>query len=125
MNVRTLLVWGLLAGLLGGILAFGFAYAFGEPPVEVAITLEGEGHDHGAEAPPEVTRDVQSTLGLAIATCAFGTALGGLFALAFAFAYGRIGPLTPRWCRSSSTHPTRPRWAGARPSRSGRRPSSP
>ena len=39
---------------------------------------------------------MQSTLGLAIATCAFGTALGGLFALAFAFAYGRIGPLTPR-----------------------------
>jgi predicted cobalt transporter CbtA len=39
---------------------------------------------------------VQSTLGLAIATCAFGTALGGLFALAFAFAHGRIGTPSPR-----------------------------
>jgi predicted cobalt transporter CbtA len=101
LSARTLLVWGLLAGLVAGVLAFGFAAAFGEPPVEVAISLEAESHDHGTapaveEEPEEVSRGVQSTLGLAIATCAFGTALGGLFALAFAFAYGRIGPLTPR-----------------------------
>jgi len=104
LNMRSLLVWGMLAGLLGGILAFGFAAAFGEPPVEVAISLEEQagGHDHAAEegaAEEEeelVTRGVQRTFGLAVATCAFGTALGGLFALAFAFAYGRIGPLAPR-----------------------------
>jgi predicted cobalt transporter CbtA len=103
--MRSLLVWGLLAGLLGGVLAFGFASVFGEPPVEAAIAIEeqGGGHDHGtaaeeeaaAEEPP-VSRDVQRTLGLAIATCAFGTALGGLVALAFAFAYGRLGSLTSR-----------------------------
>jgi predicted cobalt transporter CbtA len=102
--MRSLLVWGLLAGLLGGVLAFGFASVFGEPPVEAAIAIEeqGGGHDHGtaseeeAAAPEPVSRGVQRTLGLAIATCAFGTALGGLVALAFAFAYGRLGPLTPR-----------------------------
>jgi len=101
--MRSLLVWGLLAGLLGGVLAFGFASVFGEPPVEAAIAIEeqGGGHDHGTaseeEAAPEpVSRGVQRTLGLAIATCAFGTALGGLVALAFAFAYGRVGQLTPR-----------------------------
>jgi hypothetical protein len=102
--MRSLLVWGLLAGLLGGVLAFGFASVFGEPPVEVAIAIEeeGGGHDHGtpadesAEEPAPVSRGVQSTIGLAIATCAFGTALGGLFALAFAFAHGRIGTATPR-----------------------------
>lgn len=99
--MRTLLVWGMLAGLLAGVVAFGFASAFGEPPVEVAISLEGQAHSHdGAPAAPAeegpVSRDVQSTLGLAIATCLFGVALGGLFSLAFAFAYGRIAPLKPR-----------------------------
>lgn len=102
MSMRSLLVWGLLAGLLGGVVAFGFASVFGEPPVEAAITLEeqaADGHDHGAEAgaaAEPVSRDVQQTFGLAVATCAFGAALGGLLALAFAFAYGRIGTLTPR-----------------------------
>jgi predicted cobalt transporter CbtA len=92
--MRSILVWGLLAGLLGGVLAFGFASVFGEPPVEAAITLEE--HDHAAGEAEPVSRDVQRTLGLAIATCAFGVALGGLVALAFAFAHGRIGSLTPR-----------------------------
>lgn len=99
LSMRSLLVWGLLAGLLGGVLAFGFASVYGEPPVEAAIAIEeqGGGHDHGtAEEPPPVSRGVQSTVGLAIATCLFGTALGGLFALAFAFAYGRIGRFGPR-----------------------------
>jgi predicted cobalt transporter CbtA len=105
MSMRSLLVWGLLAGLLGGVLAFGFASVFGEPPVTAAIALEEQsgGHDHGTDSAEEATaeeepvsRDVQRTLGLAIATCAFGTALGGLVALAFAFAYGRIGPYGPR-----------------------------
>ena len=100
LNVRTLLVWGLLAGLLAGVLALGFASAFGERSVDAAISFEqqsAEQHDHGAAAEPEpVSRSVQKTAGLAIATCLFGTALGGLFALAFAFGYGRIGNLTPR-----------------------------
>lgn len=100
--MRTLLVWGLLSGLLAGILALGFAEAFGEPPVEVAIAFEDRAthgvHEPGLHAaPPEpVSRGVQRTIGLAIATCLFGVALGGLFALAFAFGYGRIGRLTPR-----------------------------
>lgn len=98
--MRSLLVWGLLAGLLGGVLAFGFASVFGEPSVEVAISLEeqhaaAEEHDHAAADEP-VSRDVQRTLGLAIATCAFGTALGGVLALVFAFSYGRVGPMSPR-----------------------------
>lgn len=100
LTVRSLLVWGLLAGLLAGVLALGFASAFGEQSVDAAISFEqqsAEQHDHGGTADPEpVSRSVQKTVGLAIATCLFGTALGGLFALAFAFGYGRIGNLTPR-----------------------------
>lgn len=101
--MRALLVAGLLAGLIGGIFAFGFAAVVGEPPVEVAISIEesGDGHTHShgdeeAGEAPEVSRGVQSTLGLAIATVAFGAALGGLFSLAFAFAHGRIGTTAAR-----------------------------
>ncbi|MFL6122492.1 CbtA family protein [Actinophytocola sp.] len=99
MSMRSLLVWGLLAGLLGGVLAFGFASVYGEPPVDAAIAIEeqGGGHDHGTtEDDAPVSRDVQSTLGLAVATCAFGTALGGLVALVFAFANGRLRTRSPR-----------------------------
>jgi predicted cobalt transporter CbtA len=102
LTMRTLLVWGLLSGLLAGLLALGFAEAFGERPVEVAIAFESQSaeqpaHQHGTEPAEEpVPRSVQKTVGLAIATCLFGTALGGLFSLAFAFGYGRIGRLTPR-----------------------------
>lgn len=103
LTMRTLLVWGLLSGLLAGVLALGFSEAFGEPPVEVAIAFEDQGgatHEHGTDtgqpaADEPVSRGVQRTIGLAVATCLFGTALGGLFALGFAFAYGRIGRLTP------------------------------
>jgi predicted cobalt transporter CbtA len=100
MSVRSLLVWGLLAGLLGGVLAFGFASVYGEPPVDTAIAIEEQGaaheHESGTAGPEPVSRDVQSTIGLAVATCAFGTALGGIIALLFAFANGRLGTRTPR-----------------------------
>ena len=39
---------------------------------------------------------MQSTLGLATAAVVYGVALGGLFALAFAVAYGRIGRFNAR-----------------------------
>ena len=102
--MKTLLVRGMLAGLIAGVLAFGFAYAFGEPSVNTAIGLEEAGaahsHDAGqaAEAPEEelVPRDIQSTVGLLTGVVAYGVAIGGLFALAFAFVYGRLGTLRPR-----------------------------
>lgn len=114
LTVRSLLVWGLLAGLVGGLLAFGFASAFGEPAVERAIALEeaAGGHSHGADAGGDeagghshgdeaaedgpVTRAFQATGGLGIGAVAYGLGLGGLFGIAFAFAYGRLGRLTPR-----------------------------
>lgn len=85
------------AGLLAAVLAFVFASVFGEPQVDNAIAVEEStaGHDHG-DAGEVVSRGVQSTLGLAVATGAYGLAFGGLFALAFAFAYGRIGTLSAR-----------------------------
>jgi hypothetical protein len=46
--------------------------------------------------PELVSRDVQSGVGLLTAVVVYGTALGGLFSLAFAYAYQRVGPASPR-----------------------------
>ena len=40
--IRTLLVWGLLAGLCGGLLATGFSEVAGEPAVNQAIAFESD-----------------------------------------------------------------------------------
>jgi hypothetical protein len=87
--VRTLLVRGMLAGLGAGVLAFVFAYLVGEGTVDAAIAFEEAGsHEHGEEL---VSRSVQSTAGLATGVLVFGVAIGGILALAFCFALGRIG----------------------------------
>lgn len=88
----------MLAGLIAGILAFGFAWLFGEPQVDRAIAFESHLRQLAGEAPePElVSRAVQSTAGLLTAAVVYGSALGGLFALGCACAYGRIGRLSPR-----------------------------
>jgi hypothetical protein len=96
--VRSLLVRGMLVGLAAGLLAFAFAYIFGEPQVQKAIDFEdalARLHHEGAEA-EVVSRGLQRTLGLLTGTVAMGVALGGLFALVFAYAYGRIGRMSPR-----------------------------
>jgi hypothetical protein len=105
--MRTLLLRGMLAGLIAGVLATLFAYFFGEPSVDAAIGLEAstsaahsQSHAHGApaDAPEEelVGRDVQSTIGLLTGVGLYGVAIGGLFSLAFALVYGRVGTLRPR-----------------------------
>jgi hypothetical protein len=96
--VRALLVRGMLVGLAAGLLAFAFAYAVGEPQVQAAIDFEDHlarlAHEPSAAA--EVSRGIQRTLGLLTALVLMGVALGGVFALLFAWAYGRIGPLGAR-----------------------------
>lgn len=101
------LVRGLLAGLIAGLAAFGVAYLVGEPWVNAAIAIEEshEAADHpehteGASAARgetsiEISRSTQSTWGLLTATVGVGVALGGITALASAFAMGRLGRLTP------------------------------
>ncbi|AZI59011.1 hypothetical protein EH165_13500 [Nakamurella antarctica] len=121
LSARNFLIRGLLAGFIAGILSFGVAYLVGEPSVDAAIAIEeagsttdaapapaaqhadsdhhdgseaAAGHSHGEEA--VVSRATQSTWGLLTATVLFGTALGGIVALAAAFAAGRVGRLLPR-----------------------------
>jgi phage-related holin len=96
--MTSLLVRGMLIGLFGGILAFGFARIFGEPQVDRAIAYEGQMRQaKGEPAEPElVSRPTQAGIGLFTGVVVYGVALGGLFSLAFAAAYGRIGAVSPR-----------------------------
>ena len=98
MLMRTLLVRGMLAGLAAGALALVFAWIFGEPQVGHAIAFEDQQARLAGAAPaPElVSRTVQETFGLAVAVGLVGLALGGLFSIAFALCYGRIGRFGPR-----------------------------
>lgn len=95
--VRTLLIRGMLCGVLAGLIATAFAYAFGEPGIDWAIAFE----DHAARMAGEpdaaeiVARSVQSTLGLLTGITVVGAALGGLYGIAYAFALGRLGRLSP------------------------------
>jgi hypothetical protein len=92
--MSRLLGRGLLVGLAGGMVAFAFARTVGETPIGQAIAFE-DAHSLTAD-PMLVSRGVQSTAGLATATCVFGLALGGLFALVFAVVQGRVVRLRPR-----------------------------
>lgn len=96
--IRPLLVRGMLVGVVAGLLAFGFAYVFGEPQVQHAIDFEDYlARVHHEPAGRElVSRGVQRTYGLLTGTLVLGIALGGIFSLAFAWAYGRIGAMSPR-----------------------------
>ncbi|HEX4767978.1 MAG TPA: CbtA family protein [Lichenihabitans sp.] len=112
--VGTLLLRGMLVGLLAGFLCFGFLKIFGEPQVDRAMAFETQLDEAKAKAaadqaiaeglpPPKaedepelVSRPVQSGLGLFTGAIVYGAAFGGLFALAFALAYGRIGAFGAR-----------------------------
>jgi predicted cobalt transporter CbtA len=92
--LRKLLICGLVAGLCGGLLATAFASVTGEPAVDGAIAYErareaAAGH-RADGAPAPVSRGVQKSAGLLTASLVYGLALGGMFALAFALAYGRV-----------------------------------
>jgi predicted cobalt transporter CbtA len=99
---------GLLAGALAGVLAFVFARIFVEPVIDRAIAYEdgvgaaheameaasGQGgHDHGVEL---FTRGVQANIGMGFGVLAFSIAMGALFAVVFAVAYGRVGNVSAR-----------------------------
>ncbi|MFD0905117.1 CbtA family protein [Actinomadura sediminis] len=97
--MRRLLVRGMLAGLAAAAVALVVAWIYGEPRVADAIAFEeaaaraAGGHPHEEEV---VSRTAQRTVGLITAVGVYGVAVGGLFAIAFAFAQGRLGALGAR-----------------------------
>jgi predicted cobalt transporter CbtA len=96
--IRTLLLRGMLSGIVAGLLVFACARWTGEPQVERAIAFETHMDQANGEAPePEmVSRRVQRSIGLFTGAVVYGAAMGGIFGLVFAFAYGRIGAAGPR-----------------------------
>lgn len=103
------IIWrGILAGAIGGLLAFVFARIFAEPQIQKAIDYEGGrdaaqhaldqaagamDHHEGAEV---FSRAVQGNFGIGVALIFFGAAMGALFAVAYALYLGRVGRVRPR-----------------------------
>jgi predicted cobalt transporter CbtA len=93
--VSTYLRRGLAAGLLAGLLAGLFAYLVGEPLLDRAIAFEeasaeasaGHGRNH---AEGQVFSRSTQKVGLFFATGLFGTTVGGIFGLVFAFFRERL-----------------------------------
>ena len=100
--IGSLLLRGMLIGLVAGLIAFIFARTFGEPQVDRAIAFEEQmnqaaGKPAGTEPEPElVSRSTQAGLGLVTGLVVYGAAIGGIFSLVFAFAYGRVGAIGAR-----------------------------
>ncbi|MCV7422261.1 CbtA family protein [Mycobacterium yunnanensis] len=100
---------GLLAGAVAGVLAFVFAKIFLEPVIGRAIDFEdgtsaaheamemgaSGGHSHG-EGGELFSRGIQSTVGMGFGVLLFAVAMGALFAVVFAVAYGRVGNVSAR-----------------------------
>jgi len=103
------IIWrGLLAGAIGGLLAFVFARIFAEPQIQQAIDYE-EGRDHAQQALDRAaglaaahehadpfSRAVQGNVGIGVALIFFGASMGALFAVAYALYLGRAGRVRPR-----------------------------
>ena len=98
--VGALLLRGMLVGVVAGLLCFGFLKIAGEPPVDSAIAfetaLDATKNPQGQAEPALVSRKTQAGIGLFTGVVIFNAAFGGLFALAFALAYRRIGDFGPR-----------------------------
>src|SRR5271165_1892233 len=109
------LLWrGMLVGVVAGLLSFAFLKVAGEPQVDRAIASETQMDEAKAKAAAEeakakgmpmpqeeadteiVSRQTQAGIGLFTGVGVYNVAFGGLFALAFAAAYGRMGDGGPR-----------------------------
>jgi hypothetical protein len=96
----NLLLRGMIAGFIAGLIAFGFARVYGEPQVDAAIAFEEKmaalETPNAPEEPEVVSRETQAGLGLFTGIMTYSTAMGGIFALVFAGLYGRSSKLGPR-----------------------------
>jgi predicted cobalt transporter CbtA len=114
MTTGSLLWRGMIVGFIAALLSFGILKTVGEPAVDRAIAFESAmdeakakaEHDaavaKGENPPPMeqetelVSREVQGGIGLFTGTTVYNIAFGGLFALAFAVCYRRMGNYSPR-----------------------------
>jgi hypothetical protein len=112
--VGTLLLRGMLIGVVSAILCFSFLKIVGEPAIDRAIAFEtamdeakdkakkDEAMAKGMPMPAEdynpelVSRPVQAGIGLFTGVTVYNVAFGGLFGLVFALSFGRMGDFGPR-----------------------------
>lgn len=96
---RKLILRGILAGLVGGLLSWLFALWLAEPVIDAAIEYEG-GRDEALakldgvpleDGAPLVTRTLQGGLGIGVGMILFGIAMGALVAVAYSLCLGRTG----------------------------------
>ena len=95
---RTLLLRGMLVGLVAGFLVFAFARWAGEPQVERSIAFETSiDQAKGEPSEPEmISRKIQRGIGLLTGAVVYSSALGGIFGLVFAYSQGRFSVSSPR-----------------------------
>jgi hypothetical protein len=106
---RQFVLRGLGAGALAGLFCFVFARLFIEPVIQQAIDYESgrdamentlrkaAGLAPNPPSPELFSRSVQDSIGVGTGLVLFGIAMGGLFAVTYFVAYGRIGEqLSPR-----------------------------
>ncbi|MFT8718467.1 CbtA family protein [Acetobacter sp.] len=93
-----LLSRGMFAGIFAALVAFLFARIFGESQVNLSIAYEAHqaALAHEPAEPELVSRAVQAGWGLLTAIVMYGAAYGGLFAVLFGCAYGRVSRLPAR-----------------------------
>jgi putative cobalt transporter subunit CbtA len=105
---KKLILRGILAGAIGGLVAFVFARIFAEPQIARAIDYEAgrdaaqAAVDKAAGLPVDAgeaevfSRAVQANLGIGIGVVLFGVAMGALFAVVYAVCLGRAGNVRAR-----------------------------
>ena len=106
---KKLIARGLLAGGVGGLLAFVFARILAEPVIQKAIDYE-TGRDEAQHALDRAagmalgadghndpfSRTMQRNVGAGVGMIAFGIAMGALVAVTYALCLGRTGRVRPR-----------------------------
>ena len=114
MTTGSLLLRGMIVGFVAALLSFALLKVMGEPAVDRAIAFEsamdeakvkaehdaavarGENPGPIVQEPELVSRAVQGGIGLFTGVTTYNIAFGGLFALAFALCYRRMGDFSPR-----------------------------
>lgn len=105
---KKLILRGIAAGALAGLLAFVFGRVFAEPRIQSAIDYESgrdaaqaaldraAGLPTGPAGPDIFSRTIQAGIGIGVGMILFGVAMGALFAVAYTLCLGRVGNPSPR-----------------------------
>jgi len=105
---KKLILRGVIAGAVGGLLAFLFARVFAESQIQAAIDYE-TGRDDAQmlldkaagltveEMGPDIfSRTIQANIGIGVGMILFGIAMGALYGVAYTVCLGRVGNIRAR-----------------------------